>query len=137
PNLPEACRLAGLAGAPADEAARRRLALELARRGPAVLLKGGHAAGAEVVDLLALGGEVRRFARPRIASSSTHGTGCTLAAAIAARLARGDAVAAAVGGAVDYLHGAIRHAPGIGGGHGPVGHFWQCTEGERGTSRAG
>jgi hydroxymethylpyrimidine/phosphomethylpyrimidine kinase len=61
---------------------------------------------------------------PRIETRHTHGTGCTLASAIAARLARGDAAEVAIRGARQYLDGAIRRAPGLGAGHGPLDHFW-------------
>ena len=91
-----------------------------------MLAKGGHAAGPEVVDLLVTAdGAVHRFARPRRAASSTHGTGCTLASALAARLAAGDALPAAVAGAIDYLHGALAAAYPLGGGTGPVDHLYR------------
>ena len=61
---------------------------------------------------------------PRPQTPHTHGTGCTFAAAIAARLARGDSLEASIRGARAWLEGAIRHAPGLGAGHGPLGHFW-------------
>jgi hydroxymethylpyrimidine/phosphomethylpyrimidine kinase len=63
--------------------------------------------------------------KPRIASSSTHGTGCTLSSAIAANLALGLDDRQAITEARDYLDGAIRHAPAIGRGHGPLEHFWR------------
>lgn len=89
---------------------------------PAVLLKGGHADGDPVVDLL-LDGETRhRFEHPRLDSRSTHGTGCTLSAAIAARLGAGEPLERAVEGAIDYLWRAIRSAVPLGEGHGPVNH---------------
>ncbi len=97
----------------------------LAEAGPAVLIKGGHGRGDEVLDLLLDAAGVRRFAHPRLASTSTHGTGCTLSSAIAARLAAGEDLRAAVGGAIDYLHGAIAAAFPLGSGHGPVHHFYR------------
>jgi len=125
PNLPEAERLAG--DALED---RESLGRALAERWEvAVLLKGGHAmenqaGSSELEDLLFAGGEVLRFSHRRIETSSTHGTGCTLSSAIAARLGRGEELAAAVGGAIDYLHGAIAAAYPLGGGHGPVNHLY-------------
>jgi hydroxymethylpyrimidine/phosphomethylpyrimidine kinase len=123
PNLPELARLTGQPVASEEE--RTRAARALAARGPAVLAKGGHATlgeGEEVVDLLVTAAEVLRFPHPRIATRSTHGTGCTLSSAIAARLAWGDAVPQAVAGAIDYLQGALAAAYplGRGDGHGPV-----------------
>lgn len=123
PNLPEAARLTGLPIATSEE--RERVAHALAQRGIAVLLKGGHAAGAELEDLLIADGEVRRFHHPRLDTTSTHGTGCTLSSAIAARLGRGEPLFAAVAGAIDYLHGAIAAAYPLGGGHGPVDHLYR------------
>jgi hydroxymethylpyrimidine/phosphomethylpyrimidine kinase len=89
-----------------------------------VLAKGGHAGGVEVVDLLvAPDGVVHRFRHPRLETSSTHGTGCTLSSAIAARLARGEGLAESVGGAVNWLHEAMKAAYPLGSGHGPVDHL--------------
>jgi len=123
PNLPEAERLVGRRLETEDE--RAAAARELAARGPAVLVKGGHARGDELVDLLFDGRELHRFRHPRIATTSTHGTGCTLSSAIACRLARGDGIVAAVEGAIDYLQGAIAAAFPLGSGHGPVNHFYR------------
>ncbi len=122
PNAREAERLTGLevVDGVAQEAAGR----ELARRGPAALVKGGHLPGAMVVDLLCDGRGVRRFTHPRIATRSTHGTGCTLSSAIAARLAFGAPLAEAVEGAIDYVQGALAAAYPLGGGQGPVDHFF-------------
>ena len=125
PNVPELERMTGLAGQ--SEADRLRAAMELAARGPAVLAKGGHAEGEEVVDLLVepagASPSVHRFRHPRLDTSSTHGTGCTLSSAIAARLARGEDLATAVGGAIDWLHAAMKAAYPLGSGHGPVDHL--------------
>jgi hydroxymethylpyrimidine/phosphomethylpyrimidine kinase len=63
--------------------------------------------------------------RPRLTTTSTHGTGCTLSSAIAANLALGLELPAALERAREYLDGALRHAPGLGRGHGPLGHFWR------------
>ncbi len=131
PNLPELERLTGLAGlAGAGEARRLEAARALARRGPAVLAKGGHDEWDEVVDLLVVGGEVHRFAAPRLggggevggSARTGHGTGCTLSAALAVRLARGEALPAAAAGAIAYVRRAILAAPGLGRGRGPLGH---------------
>lgn len=132
PNLPEAERLDGAKAGTAE--ARERLVRRLGDRCPAVLLKGGHAqataadAGSEafeVVDLLWDGARVHAFAHPRLASRSTHGTGCTLSSAIAARLGRGESLVSAVSGAIDWLHEAIARAVPIGAGVGPVDPFWR------------
>ncbi len=123
PNLPEATRLTGLPAA--SEAERSRLARRLGERGPAVLVKGGHGGGERIVDLLWDGEELHRFEHRRIDTSSTHGTGCTLSAAIAARLASGRALVTAVAGAIDYLHGALAAAYPLGGGRGPVDHLYR------------
>lgn len=91
----------------------------------AVLIKGGHIRGEDpriVVDLL-YDGELTEFRHDRIETTSTHGTGCTLSAAIAAELAKGATLRDAVGSAIDFVHEAIRTAPGLGRGHGPLNHF--------------
>ncbi len=123
PNLPEAARLTGLPVV--TDAERREVLRQLALSGPAVLLKGGHDEGDEVVDTLFDDSGWHWLRHPRIATTSTHGTGCTLSAAIAARLAAGDGIIKAVAGAVDYLHGAITAAYPLGGGHGPVDHLYR------------
>ncbi len=103
----------------AEEAARALLLL-----GPqAVLLKGGHLEGEEATDLLASREGVWRFSAPRVKTRQTHGTGCTLSAAIAALLARGRPLEEAVAGAKRYLTQALKTAPGLGHGHGPLNHF--------------
>ncbi len=132
PNLPE---LAELSGLPVDgESERLAAAAEIGGIGPAVLAKGGHALMEEpegdLVDLLWTREEVFRFVHARVATRSTHGTGCTLSSAIAARLARGEALAEAVNGAIDYLHGAIRAAYPLGAGAGPVDHLYRIARGE-------
>ncbi len=121
PNIPEAEALLGrsIHDVGDMEGAVRDL---LALGARAVLLKGGHLEGDELVDLLADADGVRRFAGRRIASRSTHGTGCTLASAIAAGLAQGLALDDAVLRARAYLIKAIATAPGLGGGHGPLNH---------------
>jgi hydroxymethylpyrimidine/phosphomethylpyrimidine kinase len=121
PNTPE---LEALTGRPiATEAEAVAAGRELVRRGcAAVLVKGGHLDGAEVADWLVTSTHEQRFASPRIATRHTHGTGCTLASAIACGLAQGLLLADAVALGRDYVQGAIRHAPGLGQGHGPLGH---------------
>ena len=113
PNLPEAEALAGLARASAESASdvrARTLAHALFDRfGCAVLVKGGHGTGAMAEDILFDGTTFTAFPLPWVAHPvSTHGTGCTLAAALAAELACGRALAAAVAGAKRYVHAAIR-----------------------------
>jgi len=98
-----------------------RALLKLGAR--AALVKGGHLAGDEVVDVLVTGTDARRFARPRLASTSTHGTGCTLSAAVAAGLAHGRPLERAVRDALDFVQRAMAAAPGLGAGHGPLNHF--------------
>lgn len=121
PNLPEAEVLSGLEiSGEADMAAAARALKAL---GPAaVLLKGGHLAGDRVVDLLATDRGLRRFEDPRIETRHTHGTGCTLASAIACGLAQGLDLGPAVVRARAYVQAAIRTAPGLGHGHGPLNH---------------
>ena len=121
PNLDEAEILthAAVRDPEAMVAAGNRL-LELGAR--AVLVKGGHLPGPELVDILVVPGMARRFTRPRIETRSTHGTGCTLSAAITAGLALGQSLERAVDDALDYVHRAIASAPRIGAGHGPLNH---------------
>ncbi|NQW02242.1 MAG: bifunctional hydroxymethylpyrimidine kinase/phosphomethylpyrimidine kinase [Rhodospirillales bacterium] len=128
PNLPEAAVL--LDAAPAkntDELEAQGRAL-LALGPAAVLMKGGHAEGPECVDLLILKDAAPiAYRAPRINTKNTHGTGCTLSAAIAAGLAKGLTLPEAVKEAHAYLHGAIAAADGlgVGSGHGPVHHFYR------------
>jgi hydroxymethylpyrimidine/phosphomethylpyrimidine kinase len=125
PNRPEAARLTGVtlsARADDEEVVRAGRAL-LARGAQAALIKGGHADGDDVVDVLVLQDGVRRFRSTRIVTRHTHGTGCTLSAAIACRLAHGRALPDAVDEAIAYVHEAIVQAPGLGSGHGPLHHL--------------
>jgi len=112
PNLPEAETLLGRKIAAGD---LEQAAIDLARRfQTAVLLKGGHLDGPECVDLLAENdGRLTRFTAPRIAARASHGTGCTLSAAIAASLAGGDPLPAAVARAKDYLGETLRRSYGF------------------------
>ena len=121
PNLPEAELLTGMTIA--SEADMHRAAQLLLSFGvPAVLLKGGHLDSANVVDLLATAQGIREYRSARLHTRHTHGTGCTLASAIAAGLAQGMALAAAVDRARRYVLRAIATAPGYGAGHGPLNH---------------
>lgn len=125
PNLPEAARLLDTQVA-ADEAAMCRQGERLLALGPqAVLMKGGHAEGERSVDILVTAGGIVRLEAPRVATRNTHGTGCTLSAAIAAGLAKGLELELAVRAAKDYLTAALVAADslGVGHGHGPVHHF--------------
>jgi hydroxymethylpyrimidine/phosphomethylpyrimidine kinase len=127
PNLPEAEILVG--HAIEDLAAMQRATDELLALGcGAVLLKGGHLAGDTVYDVLATAARQRVWQSPRIDTRHTHGTGCTLASAIAAGLAQGDPVAVAIARARDYVQAAIASAPGIGQGHGPLDHAHSLRE---------
>src|SRR2546426_238744 len=122
PNLDEAAVLVGGSVRTPDDMERAGRALvQLGAR--AALVKGGHLAGEEVVDVLVADGAARRFARPRLETTSTHGTGCTLSAAVVAGLALGRPLERAVEDALDFVHRAIAAAPGLGQGHGPLNHF--------------
>jgi hydroxymethylpyrimidine/phosphomethylpyrimidine kinase len=124
PNIPEAevlSRMEITSVAGMREAGRRILAL-----GPGVVLvKGGHLGGESSIDVACTLEAAEELTAPRIATVHTHGTGCTLASAIAANLARGETALDAIRHAKEYVTNAIRHAPGIGAGHGPLGHFWR------------
>jgi hydroxymethylpyrimidine/phosphomethylpyrimidine kinase len=121
PNVPEAELLLGRTLSSVE--ALREAAPALAELGPAaVLLKGGHLPGPEIVDVAWDGRELREFRAPRIDTRHTHGTGCTLSAAIAAGLARGADRWTAIEMAIDYTRRAIASAPGLGSGHGPLAH---------------
>jgi len=126
PNLPEADRLTGGAGSgmALEDRALEDQARRIAALGPrVVVIKGGHASGPESVDLFFDGARFERIRGPRIDTRATHGTGCTLSAAIAAGLALGrDPYAAAVV-ARRYLEAALRAAPRLGHGAGPLDHF--------------
>lgn len=121
PNLEEAAILAGMpvTDLPSMERAGRRI-LELGAG--AVLMKAGHLRDRVVEDLLVTGRGVERHRHPRIDTTSTHGTGCTLSAAIAAGLALGLPLDESVRRAIAYVHRALAAAPGLGGGRGPLRH---------------
>lgn len=131
PNLDEASILAGFAvNDPSSMERAGRALLELGA--DAALIKGGHLPGDGLVDLLVTKKGIRRFDQSRIQTRSTHGTGCTLSAAITAGLARrvgewtggrevpAEMLITVVTEALDYVHRAIATAPGLGGGHGPL-----------------
>lgn len=121
PNIPEAEVITGMSIR--GESDRREAAARILDLGVgAVLLKGGHMTGGTVTDLLVTAADSHVFEHPRIDTTSTHGTGCTLASAIATGLARGRDLPDAVGRAIDYVVEAIRRAPGFGSGHGPLDH---------------
>lgn len=123
PNAPEAEILTGKVVETVD--GQRRAAEVLLEKGAlGALVKGGHIGGRRLTDVLATHDGEWIFESPRIETSSTHGTGCTLASAIAAHLALGKVLPEAVEAARDYLMKAIETAPGLGRGHGPVNHGW-------------
>lgn len=122
PNLPEACEIIGI-----DAIQSQSDMMEAVRRlhafGPRyVLLKGGHMEGREAVDILYDGTGTMMFRSPRIATKNTHGTGCTLASAITAGLAKGQSIRDAVQTAKDFITAAIAHSLDIGEGIGPTNH---------------
>ena len=121
PNLDEA---AVLVGRPVrDIPTMERAGEALLRLGAsAALVKGGHLDGETVTDVLVTSEGTLRFTRPRLATTSTHGTGCTLSAAVTAGLAVGRPLEIAVADALDFVHRAIAAAPGLGAGHGPLDH---------------
>lgn len=123
PNTEEASALTGqpVTSEESMRDAAERLLLLGAR---AVLIKGGHMVGEDgaVIDLF-YDGEFTAFTHPRLATTSTHGTGCTLSAAITAQLAAGVPLRESVQSAIDYVHAAIKSAPALGSGNGPLNHF--------------
>jgi len=126
PNLYEAEVLTGQRIETLDD--MRAAAQVIYALGPRhVVVKGGHRV-ADPVDVYFDGERFVELRGERILTRHTHGTGCTFSAAIAAFIARGLPVDAAVAGAKNYITEAIRHAPGLGSGHGPVEHFWQWEQ---------
>ena len=124
PNIPEAEALTGITireTADRVEAARRIRAMGAS----SVIVKGGHAASDDIVDLLLDAGEPVAFTHRRIPGRHTHGTGCTFSAALTAHLALGRPLRDAIPLAQQYIAGAIGRAPDIGSGHGPMDHFWR------------
>jgi len=121
PNIPEAEALSGMPIETAEQAAAA--GHQMMALGPgSVLMKGGHLEGPQVIDLLIEDNDETRFVSPRLETRHTHGTGCTLASACAVGVAQGLSVHDAVARARDYVFEAIRTAPGLGRGHGPLNH---------------
>lgn len=128
PNLPEAAVLTGLPEPDSIESMYAMMDALIALGAGAVLLKGGHLDNSQIChDLLAVAGEVHHFQAPRIATVNTHGTGCSMASAITALLARGKTLPEAVAEAKNWLSGAIAASSqlSVGQGQGPVQHFYQ------------
>ncbi len=127
PNAPEAEALTGIEVRDLDGQRRAGQAI-LAMGARAVLMKGGHVPGATVVDLLLTPSGETLLEGERVETRHTHGTGCTLASACAAGIARGLPLEVAVAEAWAYVAEAIRRAPGLGGGHGPLDHGWPIRD---------
>ena len=127
PNAPEAEALTGIAVTDLDGQRRAGEAL-LAMGARAVLMKGGHVPGATVVDLLLTASGETLLEGERVDTRNTHGTGCTLASACAAGIAQGLSLEVAVAQGWAYVAEAIRRAPGLGGGHGPLDHGWPIRD---------
>ena len=121
PNLPEAEVLTGMTIATLDDMTRAGEAL-LDMGARAVVLKGGHLPGAQVHDVLITPDGHDVFSAPRMETVHTHGTGCTMASALATGIAQGLSLHDALARALSYVHEAIRNAPGYGSGHGPIDH---------------
>ena len=122
PNLDEAAILTGRVVH--DTPTMERAGIALIRFGAAgALIKGGHLSGPSLTDVLVTASGVRHFTHPRIDTTSVHGTGCTLSAAITAGLALGRSLEQAVEDGLDFVHRAIAAAPGLGSGHGPLNHL--------------
>ncbi|MBL0779781.1 bifunctional hydroxymethylpyrimidine kinase/phosphomethylpyrimidine kinase [Streptomyces albidoflavus] len=131
PNLDEVAQLTGVEVH--DEAGMARAAEAVLALGPTwALIKGGHLSG-DAVDLLTDGTETHWYRAPRLDNRHTHGTGCTLASAIASHLALGHPVPQAVGLAKEYLTGAIRAGFALGAGIGPVDHGWRIDAATKGS----
>jgi hydroxymethylpyrimidine/phosphomethylpyrimidine kinase len=123
PNLDEASLLTGEEIDDEDSMVAAAEILVNDMGAQAALVKGGHlSSGDRVIDVL-YDGDARTFRSRRIETTNTHGTGCTLSAAITAQLANGESLHAAVRRAIDYVHNAIATAPGLGSGHGPLNHL--------------
>jgi hydroxymethylpyrimidine/phosphomethylpyrimidine kinase len=122
PNIPEAEILSGIEIITVDDM-KRAAEILLTLGAQSVLVKGGHLESSTVSDVLMTLDGIRVFSSPRIETRHTHGTGCTLASAIAAGLAQKRPLIEAVENARDYIQVAIAQAPGFGNGHGPLNHF--------------
>ena len=127
PNIPEAEVLANMTIDSPDT--MREAGARLLKLGPqAVIVKGGHLAGPEAIDVLITSHTELLLRAPRLDVPHTHGTGCTFSAALAARLARGESLEDAARSAKDYVTGAMRHGVTVGTGHQPLGHFWESLQ---------
>lgn len=126
PNIPEAEALAGLQIHTLDHM-RQAAGWMLEMGAQAALIKGGHMQGDRLIDLLVWDGGEAVYESERIDTPHTHGTGCTLASAIATGLGHGLELPQAVKQAREYVREAIRAAPGFGSGHGPMDHGWPCN----------
>lgn len=123
PNLPEACVLLGRVIKTVED--MRKALPDLAALGPkAVLLKGGHLDDETLTDMLWDGAASYEWSSPRLETRHTHGTGCTLASAMATYMAQGKSLKESAQAARAYVQGAMRAAPGFGKGHGPLNHGW-------------
>ena len=122
PNLAEAARLLGSQEADSEAAAAAQAKALFARFGCPILLKGGHGSGPDALDLYFAGGDLVRLSRPRLDTPHTHGTGCVLSAAVAALLARGLGLHAAIAGAKAFVWQGLAAGAtlGVGHGRGPV-----------------
>lgn len=127
PNLPEAALLTGSSMAKTETEIARQAEAILKAGAKAVLIKGGHGDGPESTDYLFADVAMQALSAPRVETKNDHGTGCTLAAAITAHLAKGRELREAVGLAKDYLNGALDAGRGLAVGHGrgPVHHFYR------------
>jgi hydroxymethylpyrimidine/phosphomethylpyrimidine kinase len=124
PNIPEAELLSGIAIR--SEVDCREAARLIARFGPKyVVITGGHAASDRIIDVVYDGEVFTEYATERVGGGPMHGTGCTFSAALTAQLALGRTLHEAIPLAQHYVAGAIRHAPGLGRGAGPMHHFWR------------
>jgi hydroxymethylpyrimidine/phosphomethylpyrimidine kinase len=124
PNTDEAAMFSGIKIK--NERDMQKAAKKILKLGArAVLVKGGHLPGKNITDILYDGKIYTLWKSPRIKSRNTHGTGCTLASAIATFIAQGKSLKDSVALARKYVQGAIRHAPGLGKGHGPMNHGWK------------
>jgi hydroxymethylpyrimidine/phosphomethylpyrimidine kinase len=127
PNLDEAAILTGLVVA--DQQGMRAAAQALVQKGArSALIKGGHLQADEIVDVFYDGADFTEFKKPKLATSSTHGTGCTLSAGIAAGLALGWDLPLAVTRGLGFVQRALAAAPGLGHGHGPLNHMVRVTD---------
>lgn len=128
PNIPEAEALTEISIR--SDADRREAARRLVASGAgAAIIKGGHLPSVDIVDLLYDGTDFVEFRHDRVPGQHTHGTGCTFAASITASLALGRTLRDAIPLAQRYVAGAIAHGPQLGGGHGPMEHFWALRSG--------